>query len=392
MTSQPAEVLNTPPATSHLTAIDAACCLGNSLAECKSALRSGATGLKPLSQLQVIPGLENLLAGWIPDRALLGGRRYGVASNAALHVARNAVAQAGWDSEQCSEAWIFAGTSRGNVAEAFGHTTFRRPAPKFSASNSLPSEIPAAISIELGMFGPWQLLSNACCAGLDALGLAHMAITSGATTRALVVAVELPLVPELLRSFQATGLLARDPRNDPYHPQTNGLLPAEAAVAITLEANPGQPDGPGTEMLGYWASSDAYHPLSVPADGRGIRACLDKALTKFHPTTIGGVCPHATGTDEQGRVEQHVLSERLDSSPRILLKPFTGHALGASGLLEIALLADFLKHGQFPQNLPHLTGANLPTSVTSINDQQILLKMASGMGGHNAVVALRRHL
>jgi hypothetical protein len=39
---------------------------------------------------------------------------------------------------------------------------------KLRASNSIHSEIAAAVSIELGVRGPWQLLSNGCSSGLDA--------------------------------------------------------------------------------------------------------------------------------------------------------------------------------------------------------------------------------
>ena len=339
-----------------------------------------------------VEGLESLLAGWIADRSLLLGRRYGVATNAALRIAKRAVDQAKWTPEQLSEAWIFAGTSRGNAAESFGHAAFRRPTKRFAASNTLPSEIPAAISIELGIHGPWQLLSNACAAGLDALGMAHLAVASGAAPRALVVAVELPLIPELLQTFHQSGLLACDDLNDPYHPKTNGLLPAEAVAAITLEAHASH-TAPLAEVLGYWASSDAYHALSVPEDGRGIRRCLDLAMRQFPEMTLGGICPHATGTAEQGRAEQRVLGEFLNGTqstvPLSLLKPFTGHSLGASGLLETAILAKFLQRNSFPPNLPSLTGNFLSTTPTPVTRNQVVLKMASGMGGHNALVALR---
>lgn len=366
--------------STSITAAEAACALGSSLGECAEALRERRCGLRPLRELLGVPGLENLLAGWIPDRSLLLGRRYGVATNAALQVARRVVAQAGWTAEELREAWIFAGTSRGNAAESFGHADFRRPVARFAASNTLPSEIPSALSIELGIHGPWQLLSNACAAGLDALGMAHLAVASGAAPRALVVAVELPLVPELLRAFQQSGLLSQNNLNAPYHPETNGLQPAEAVAALTLEA----PSRPALAALrGYWAGSDAYHALAVPADGRGLRACWEKALRDLPDLPWGGICPHATGTAEQGRAEQRVLKDFLQgaraSTPLALLKPFTGHSLGASGLLEVALLTEFLRRGEFPAD----------GGVTPVTHEQLIFKMASGMGGHNALVALQ---
>jgi 3-oxoacyl-(acyl-carrier-protein) synthase len=87
---------------------------------------------------------------------------------------------------------------------------------------------------------------------------------------------------------------------------------------------------------------------------------------------------------------QDGLRSNFGSVPLALLKPFTGHSLGASGLLEIALLSEFLSEGMFPPNLPGLAGPGLETQPTPIAPEQLILKMASGMGGHNALVALRR--
>lgn len=377
--------------SSFITTAEAACSLGNTLAECSAAIRRGGCGLRPLGELVSVPGLETLPSGWIPDRDLLRGRRYGVATNAALQVARRALAKTNWTPEELARTWIFAGTSRGNAMEVYGHTSWRRPVSRFAASNTLPSEIPAALSIELGIRGPWQLLSNACAAGLDALGMAHQALAAGACERALVVAVELPLVPELLRTFQQSGLLSKTHRNDPYHAETSGLLPAEAVAAVTLERTPRQPAL--AQLCGYWASSDAYHPLAVPADGHGLRDCLDQFIQAFPDRNVGGICPHATGTREQGQAEQQLLrawlGEAYGSVPLALLKPFTGHSLGASGLLEVALLSDFLAQGIIPPNLPGLTGKGLASDPMGLAPENLLLKMASGMGGHNALVALK---
>ena len=44
---------------------------------------------------------------------------------------------------------------------------------------SMHSEMAAAISIELGIRGPYNVLSNGCSSGLDALGFGYMAVSSG---------------------------------------------------------------------------------------------------------------------------------------------------------------------------------------------------------------------
>lgn len=358
-----------------ITAAETVCALGGDLDTCLQAWRDGRSGLVPE---------DGRLVGRIADRRPLKGRRYGAASNLAVHVARRAVDRAGWTPEQTAGAWLFAASSRGNAGELLGAHAWRRPSRRFSASNSMHSEIAAAASIELGLRGPWQLLSNGCSSGLDALGLAWMALKSGVTRRALVLAVDLPLLPELLRDFADTRLLARSERNDPLAPGTAGFHPGEAGVALTLEL---ASDG-WAEVAEYRANSDAHDSLMVPEDGRGLADLLAGLAA---PAVI---CPHATGTPNHATAEIAALRRVFGDvlPPLLLLKPFTGHSLGASGLLDTALLAAALHQGDLPGNLPHLSapnGVSLPAEPLPLPPKTSLLKIASGMGGHNAAVVLR---
>jgi 3-oxoacyl-[acyl-carrier-protein] synthase II len=353
-----------------LTATEAVCALGADLPACVEAWRAGQSGLKVAE--------DGRLYGRIPDRSLLKGRRYAAASNLAVQAARGAVAKAGWSAQQLRETWLFAASSRGNAAVLLDEECWRRPVRRFSASNSLHSEIAAAVSIELGIRGPWQMLSSGCAAGLDALGMAWAALRAGCAQRALVVAVDLPLLPELVRDFTDTHLLAPPgTRYDPLSPTTDGLCLGEAAAAVTLEL--GQPAP--LYLTHYAANSDAYDSLMIPPDG----APLAELLQTFPTPRV--ICPHATGTRNHAQAELAALKATYGAErPALcLLKPLTGHTLGASGLLDVALL-----HGALP-TLP----VGLPDLAQGFKTEQrlrpgdLLLKLASGMGGHNAAVQLQ---
>jgi 3-oxoacyl-(acyl-carrier-protein) synthase len=226
------------------------------------------------------------------------------------------------------------------------------------------------------------MLANGCSAGLDALGMAWMALHSGVAKRALVVAVDLPLIPELLRDFQETRLLSGSAINDPLSPETDGFVPGEAAAAVTLELG----SSGFCEVASYAANSDAYDSLMVPQDGAQLAALMGGVLS---PDLI---CPHATGTPNHAVGETAALRRAFPQNmpPLLLLKPFTGHALGASGLLDVALIAGAMREGEVPGNLEGLhapDGVSLP--VRSMQPSSVL-KIASGMGGHNAAVLLRK--
>lgn len=383
-----------------ITAAEAVCAAGLRLEDCLAALHAGRGGLAPLGCR--LPGLEEFASmpvGLLPSRELLKGRRYGAAGNAAVHAARSAVARAGWTRLETDEAWVFAASSRGNVGEEAESNAWRRPIRRFSASNTMHSEIAAAVSIELGIRGPWQMISNGCSSGLDALGLAWMAVASGVAPRALVVAVDLPFVPRLLRDFRDTGLLSSNGLNDPFAlggpgmVATSGFLPGEAVVAVTLETSSvGRP--PLCRVEHYFANSDAYDTLMIPAGGEAITACVQAVFKAGAPDRLVAVCPHATGTLNHARVEPPAIQRALDGFdvPLLPLKPQTGHTLGASGLLDVALLAAAIAGGALP---PVLAGLTPPTCGLRLNEAPLplasgdrVIKLASGMGGHNAAVSL----
>lgn len=381
-----------------ITAVETVCALGLEVDACREELRERRGGMGVLSG-RVGGGAEfdALPVGLLPGREMLKGRRYGAASNAAVHVAKSAAERAGWDADVLRGSWLFAASSRGNAGEMLGENTWRRPLRKFSASNTMHSEIAAAVSIELGIRGPWQMISNGCCSGLDALGMAWMAVGSGLAPRAVVVAVDLPLVPDLLRDFRDTGLLSSNGVNDPFALEgtaaTSGFLPGEAAVAVTLErGKAGRRNLCRVEH--YAANSDAYDALMIPEDGGGIADCARAVLNAGDKDRLAAVCPHATGTVNHARVEPPALLRGLGGrlASLIPLKPHTGHALGASGLLDVALLAACMREGWLPAVLPGLTppacGLPLNASSLAVKAGDRVLKLASGMGGHNAAVSL----
>jgi 3-oxoacyl-[acyl-carrier-protein] synthase II len=305
---------------------------------------------------------------------------------AALHVAREAVAAAGWTNEDCRDAAIFLGTSRGTAAGWVDPWPERRAFPLMSASNSLHSEPAAAVSIEFGIQGPWQVHASGCAAGLDALGMAWLWLSAGLAQRALVVAVDLPLSPSLLDSYAATGILSTTGANDPYGPGAAGILPAEAAAAMTLEttSRPGLPS-----MIGYLANADAADAIGMPPGAPGIVDLLKRARSRFGPPDV--LCPHASGTASHAAAEPTAILEAIGAgTPLCLLKPFLGHGIGGGGLLEAALLAGFLKRRELPAPLGLTTGPpGLSMTSGELPAGALAFKLASALGGKNALVALQ---
>lgn len=328
-----------------------------------------------------------LPGAWIESRSSLTHRMWSPVTMAALQVARQAIAEAGWSADQLAEAALVVATSRGNAAGWLGPWPGRRPFKLMAASNTIHSEPAAAISIEFGITGPNHVLASGCSAGLDAIGIAMMMVRAGVVPRALAVAVDLPLVPVLLDNYAQSGLLAKLHALDPYSPATGGFVPGEGAAAIALTRDATA----GIELVHYGCNADACDPVGIPADGGRTPKLLTAAFRASDPPA--GLCPHATGTAVQGKADPALFRAAFPAAamPTIhLLKPFLGHTIGASGLLETVILAAFMRGATLPPNLPKLhapDGLSLPED--EIPCRGAACKLAHGMGGHNAILVIR---
>lgn len=350
-------------------------------------MNEGRTCFRPLADLLGNDSPHrDLPASWIEPRKLLTNRKWAPASMAALHVAKQAIAEAGWTAADLEDTALFLGTSRGTAAGWIDPWPQRRAFPLMAASNSLHSEPAAAVSIELGIRGPWQVQASGCAAGLDALGMASVWLSAGLAERALVIAVDLPLSPCLLDSYAATGILSKNGINDPYSPETAGILPAEASAAIALERSL---TSATPRLSGYLANADAADAIGMPAGAPGVVRLLEQAAGKFgRPVAL---CPHASGTATHAILEPAAILAALgDGMPLCPLKPYTGHGIGGGGLLETVILASFLRETRLPPPLPHLTcPAGVTMTAPALFPGATVFKLASALGGKNSLIALQ---
>jgi 3-oxoacyl-[acyl-carrier-protein] synthase II len=351
------------------------------------AISAGNSGIRPLAGLlgNDSPHAETPGA-WITPRELLTNRKWSPASMAALHVAREAVSSAGWGKGELQDAALIVGTSRGNAAGWLGPWPGRRPFRLMAASNTIHSEPATAISIELGILGTNHVVASGCSAGLDALGLAKLLLDSGQVQRALVVAVDLPLVPVLLENYANSGLLGNSAPLNPFSSSTSGFFPGEGAAALALSSV----ENGATAITRFSNNSDGVDPVGVPPDGGRTHLLIERAIQ--NGADPAAICPHATGTIIQSRAERAFLASLSGKGITLhLLKPFFGHTVGASGLLESAILLRFMRESKLPPNLPGTLGAaGMAAPVDAIACTGPVFKLAHGMGGHNALAVFEQ--
>ncbi|MED9899666.1 MAG: beta-ketoacyl synthase N-terminal-like domain-containing protein [Bacteroidales bacterium] len=234
-------------------------------------------------------------------------------------------------------------------------------------------------------------ISNACISGVSALIFARRMILSGRYDNMIVVGVDVQnrFIISGFASFKSLSPeLCR-----PYDASRCGLNLGEACGAVMLTKT-------GTSDLvaidGGSASDDANHISGPSRTGDGLYFDMRDAMSEagVGPADVDMLQMHGTATAYNDEMESKAAGlAGLSDVPAQSLKPYFGHTMGASGIIETILSAEELKRGIFlgVKGFEEL-GVPVPLNVSAenrlIKNPHHCLKTASGFGGTNAAVLL----
>lgn len=264
------------------------------------------------------------------------------------------------------------------------------------------------IAIHFGIHGPTVSNSNSCAAGAVALGDAFRAVRSGYSRRALAGGVEVPLAPLIFGAFDVIKSMSQ--RNDdparasrPFDAGRDGFVMAEAACLMLLEREEdvvARNATPYAEIAGYALTNDGAHMAAPRQDGREAKRAMSKAMADagVTPADVDHVNAHGSSTPLNDPTESRAIRDVFGKdADRIIvsgIKGMMGHALGATGAVEVALCALGLReHFVVPTtNLETpAEGCDLrysPTEPVPMK-QKVVLSNSFGFGGLNAVLVLK---
>jgi 3-oxoacyl-[acyl-carrier-protein] synthase II len=187
----------------------------------------------------------------------------------------------------------------------------------------------------------------------------------------------------------------------PFDRLRQGLALAEGGALFLLEPLAQAAARGATiyaEILGFGLQGDAYHRTAPDPQMAGARRAIAQCLAHSHLTAdrIEVIHSHGTGTWLNDRSEGGLLRELFPHRPALLsTKGATGHTLGASGALAVALTCYALRD----QWLPPCVGLGEPEAAigdlnfvrhTRSADVAIALCESFGFGGNNGVIALKK--
>jgi 3-oxoacyl-[acyl-carrier-protein] synthase II len=310
---------------------------------------------------------------------------------------------------------IYLGSALGGIAyaetqhERYMARGIRSVAPNLALA-VFGGAAPANLGIALDVRGPILSTANSCASGAVALGEALQAIRDGRIDAAIAGGAEVPLSPlafgafDIIRALSSGSNDAPEMAARPFDGARDGFVMGEAATLLVLEAEDiASRRGaiPYAELMGYGATSDAYHMVQPRADGRDAARAATIALDDagVNPSEIDYVNAHASSTPigdvAEARAIVRALGERAATVPVSGTKALYGHPLGASGAIEAAIAALAIRDGWAPASVnlrePDAETAELlPGLLRSGREGTYgrVLSTSFGFGGLNAALVL----
>ncbi len=242
----------------------------------------------------------------------------------------------------------------------------------------------------LGLSGVCVTVATACSSSAKVFAQAERLMRLGFADAAVVGGVD-TLCYSVLFGFNSLELVSPEACR-PFDTGRRGISLGEAAGFALLER-----DGSGPRLLGYGESSDAHHMSSPHPEGLGARNAIADALERANlgPEDIDYINLHGTASQKNDEVEARIVAELFPQRTRASsTKGWTGHALGAAGILEAVISLMALETGFMPGTLNsrELDAACGPQIRLDNSEGEVrnVLSNSFGFGGSNCVLLFGR--
>ncbi len=265
------------------------------------------------------------------------------------------------------------------------------------------------VSIRNGAKGPNSATATACAAGNHAIGDSFRIIERGDADAMICGGAESTITPLTMAGFAAMRALST--RNDdpegasrPFDRDRDGFVVGEGAgIMILEELEHARRRGAHiyAEIVGYGATSDAYHMTAPDETQSGIiramlRAIQDAGIT---PEQIGYINAHGTSTPLGDRGETLAVKKAFGAHAFKLAcsstKSMTGHLLGAAGGAESVFTVLAIHRGKLPPTINYDTpdpecDLDYVPNEARATQVEYALTNGFGFGGTNAVLVFKR--
>ncbi len=342
-------------------------------------------------------------------------RRLDRSSQFALIAAREAFADSGISEENTdfNNVGIFVSSGIGglitiqNQCEVNLEKGHNRISPMFIPMSI--ANMPAGnIAIELGLKGESVSIVTACASSTHAIGEAYRTIKHGYEDVILAGGAEASICEVGIGGFENMKALSsatdKNRASIPFDKERSGFVMGEGSGILVLEEyEHAKKRGAKIygEVIGYGATSDAYHITSPCPDGAGAVSAMNRAIKDagILARDIDYINAHGTSTHLNDSCETMAIKKVMGEDWNNVLvsstKGNTGHLLGAAGGVEAVICSMALENGIVPPTInykvPDLEcDLNIVQNEVIKKDLNVVMSNSLGFGGHNASIIFRK--
>jgi len=393
--------------------------VGNNVADMWDSIRNGRHGIGEITSFD-LEGHKVTMGAEVKDFDFgdkRAAKRLDKTSQYALIAAREAAADSGIVSGENVDPHrfgVYGGTGIGGLTTLESEVTKCVSKGNLTRTSALmvpmvmPNAISGNISMELNAQGCSMGIVSACAAGTHNIGEAYRNIKHGYSDVIMAGGSESVFAPVNFAGFaNMTAMSTRtDPRrcSTPFDAERDGFILGEGAAFLVLEELE-HAKGRGAkiygEIVGYGATSDAYHITMPSPDGEGGARAMRLALEEagIQPEDVDYINAHGTGTPYNDAFETVAVKKVFGENTKVPVsstKSMTGHLLGAAGSLEAAICLKAIQDSFIPATInldkpdPELDLDYVP-NVGREAELTYVLSNSLGFGGHNGTLAFKKY-
>ena len=337
-------------------------------------------------------------------------------SQFAMIAAREAYKDSGITEENTNleEVGIFIGSGIGgfmtiqNQCETYSLKGNTRVSPMFipMAIVNMPA---GNVAIDLGLKGESIAIVTACSSATHSIGEAYRAIKHGYEDVVFAGGTEAGICQAGMSGFENMKALCsstdKNRASIPFDKERSGFVMGEGAGVLVLEdLEHAKKRGAKiyAEVVGYGATSDAYHITSPAPEGEGGARAMQRAIDDagIKAENVDYINAHGTSTHLNDSTETMAIKKVLgESSKKVKVsstKGNTGHLLGAAGAVEAIISVKAIEDSLIPPTINYKVPdeeCDLDIVPNEPVKQEIKIAMSNslGFGGHNASIVLKKY-
>jgi 3-oxoacyl-[acyl-carrier-protein] synthase I len=386
----------------RITAHSVACAAGVGVAALEDSLRARHSGLRPNDFTEAplatwigrVPGVEGAaLPAHLAEWECRNNRLAWLALQSDGFLARALSAR---DRYGAGRIALVLGTSTSSIGAT--EEAYRRLEPDGSYPEDLrrpivhtPHSLGDFVRAALGLEGIAVTVGTACSSSAKVFAQAERLMRLGLADAAIVGGVD-SLCGSVLFGFNSLELVSPEPCR-PFDVARRGISIGEGGGFALLERDGDR----GPWLIGYGESSDAHHMSSPHPSGVGARLAIEAALAGagLTPDAVDYINLHGTASQRNDEVEARLVAELFPATTRASsTKGWTGHTLGAAGVVEAVIAFVAMETGLAPgtlnaRDLDPAAGPQVRIENERA-DVRIALSNSFGFGGSNCSLLFAR--